>query len=61
MKDSLKSENFILMLQRCMANIEKKIKELCIATENTKESQIKDELQLISMNETTNFISGKCD
>lgn len=44
-----------------MANIEKKIKELCIATENTKESQIKDELQLISMNETTNFISEKCD
>ena len=49
------------MLQRCMANIEKKIKELRIATKNTKESQIKDELQLISMNETTNFISEKCD
>ena len=40
-KDSLKSEDCILVLKGCMENIEKKIEELCIATKNTKESQIK--------------------
>ena len=35
------------------------MEELCIATTNTKESQIKGELQLVSINKTTNFISEK--
>ena len=60
-KDSLKSEDCILILKRCMENIVKKMEELCIATKNTKESQIKGELQLVSMNETINFISEKFD
>ena len=60
-KDSLKSEDCILILKRCMENIEKKMEELCIATKNTKESQINGELQLVSMNETINFISEKFD
>ena len=58
-KDSLKSEDCILILKRCMENTEKKTEELCIATKNTKESQIKGELQLVSMNETINLISEK--
>ena len=58
-KDFIKSEDCILILKRCMENIERKMEELCIATKNTKESQIKGELQLISMNETINFISEK--
>ena len=44
-----------------MENTEKKMEELCTATKNTKESQIKGELQLVSMNETINFISEKFD
>ena len=60
-KDSLKSEDCILILKKCMENIEKKMEELCIETKNTKESQIKGELQLVSMNETINFISEKFD
>ena len=40
-KDSLRSEDRILILKRCMENIEKKIEELCIATKNTKEIQIR--------------------
>ena len=60
-KDSLKSENCILILKRCMENIEKKMEELCIATKNTKESQMKDELQLVRMNKTINFICEKFD
>ena len=60
-KDSLKSEECILILKRCMENIEKKMEELCIATKNTTESQINGELQLVSMNETINFISEKFD
>ena len=60
-KDFLKSEDCILILKRSMENIEKKMEELCIATKNTKESQIKGELQLVSMNETKNFISKKFD
>ena len=44
-----------------MGNIEKKMEELCIATKKTKESQIKGELHLVSMNETINFISEKFD
>ena len=56
-KDSLKSEDCLLILKRCMGNIGKKMEELCIATKNTKESQIKEsELQLVSMNETINKI-----
>ena len=55
-KDSLKSEDYILILKRWMEHIEKKMEELCIAMKNTKESQIKDELQLVSMNETINVI-----
>ena len=43
-----------------MKNTEDKMEELCIATKNTKESQIKGELQLVGMNET-NFISEKFD
>ena len=43
-KDSLKSDYCILILQRCMGNIEKKMEGLFIATKNTKESQIKGEL-----------------
>ena len=35
------------------------MEELCIATKNTKETQIKGELQLVSMKETINFISEK--
>ena len=50
-KDSLKSEDCILILKRYMENIEKKMKKLCIATKNTNESQIKGGLQLV------NFIS----
>ena len=53
-KDSLKSEN-------CMENIGKTMEELCIATKNTKESQIKGELQLVTMNKTINFISENFD
>ena len=60
-KDFLKSEDCILILKRSMENIEKKMEELCIATKNTKEIQIKGELQLVSMNETKNFISKKFD
>ena len=60
-KDSLKSEDCIFKLKRRMENIERKREELCIATKNTKESQIKGELQLVSMNETINFISEKFD
>ena len=60
-KDSLKSEDCIFKLKRRMENIERKREELCIATKNTKESQIKVELQLVSMNETINFISEKFD
>ena len=41
-KDSLKSEDCILILKICMENFEKKMEELCIATKNIKESQIKD-------------------
>ena len=37
------------------------MEELCISMKNTKESQIKGELQLVSMNETINFISKKFD
>ena len=59
LKDSLKSEDCILILKRCMENIERKMQELCIAAKNTKESQIKCELQLVSMHETINFISEK--
>ena len=44
-----------------MGNIEKKMEELCIAMKNAKESQIKGELQLVSMNETKHFISEKFD
>ena len=60
-KDCLKSEDRILVLKRCMENTEKKMEELCIATKNTKESNIKIELQLISMKETINFIGEKFD
>ena len=42
-----------------MENIERKMEELCTAAKNTKESQIKCELQLVSMHETINFISEK--
>ena len=51
------SEDCILILQRFMANTEKKMEELCIATKNTKESQIKSELPLLSINQTINLIS----
>ena len=44
-----------------MENIEKKMEELCIATKNSKESQIKGELQLVSMSKTINFIREKFD
>ena len=44
-----------------MENIEKKMEELCIAMKNTKECQIKGELQLVSMNKTINFINEKFD
>ena len=37
------------------------MEELCIPTKNTKESQIKGELQLVRMNKTINFISEKFD
>ena len=40
-----------------MENIEKTMEKLCIATKNTKESQIKGKLQLVSMKETINSIS----
>ena len=58
-KDSLNSEDCILILERCTENIKKKMEDLCITTKNTKESQIKGELQLVSMNERINFISEK--
>ena len=61
LKDSLTSEDFILILKRYKENIEKKMKELHIATKNTIESQIKGELQLVSINKTINFISEKFD
>ena len=57
-KDSLKSKNCILILKKCIENIEKKI-ELWTATKNTKVSQIKGELQPISMNETINLLGEK--
>ena len=59
-KDSLKTKDRILILKRCMENIEKKMEESCNATKNTKESQIKGELP-VSMKETINFISEKFD
>ena len=43
-----------------MENIEKKMEKLYIATKNTKEGQIKGQLQLVSMNKT-NSISKKFD
>ena len=55
-KDSLKSEDCILILKRCMENIEKKMEGLCIATKNTKESQIKGELQLVSISKTVTLL-----
>ena len=42
-----------------MGNIKKKMEELCTATKNAKKSQIKGKLQLVSMNETINFINRK--
>ena len=42
-----------------MENIEKKMEELYIATKKKKESQIKGELQLLSVNETINFMNEK--
>ena len=60
-KDSLKYEDWILILQRYIENIEKKMEELWIATKNTKESHIKGELQPVSMDETMYFISDKFD
>ena len=60
-KDSLKSEDRILILKGCMKNTEKKLEQLCIATKNTKESQIKAEFQLVNMNGTINFVSEKFD
>lgn len=60
-KDSLKPEDCILILQIYMAKIEKKMEELCTVTTNTKECQIKGELQVKDMNETINFISKKFD
>ena len=56
-KDSLISDDCISILIRCMENIENKMEELCIATENTKESQIKGEFQMVRINKTINFIS----
>ena len=44
-----------------MEYIEKEMEELCITTKNTKETQIKGKLQLVSMSETINFISKKFD
>ena len=44
-----------------MENIEKKMEELCIATKNTQKSQIKVELQVVSLNKTINFIYEKFD
>ena len=44
-----------------MENTDKKMEELYITTKNTKGSKIKGELQLISMNETINFIGEKFD
>ena len=52
-KDSLKSEDYILILKICIENIERKMEELGIATKNTTESQMK----LVSMTKTVNFIS----
>ena len=60
-KDSLKSEECILILKICMENIENKMEELCIGTKKTKESQIKCEFQLVSMSKIINFISEKFD
>ena len=60
-KDSLNSEDCILILKRFMENIKKKMEESCITTKNAKESQIKGELQLVSMNKRINFISEKFD
>ena len=42
-----------------MENFEKKMEELCIATKNIKKSQIKDELQLVCLKETMNYINKK--
>ena len=60
-KDSLKYKDWILILQRYIENIGKKMEELWIETKNTKESHIKGELQLVSMDETMYFISEKFD
>ena len=38
-----------------MENIEKKMEELYTATKNTKEGQIKGQLQLVSMNKTNSI------
>ena len=40
-KDSLKSEDCILILKRCMENIEKKMEVLCIATKTQKKVRLK--------------------
>ena len=50
-----------MTLKGYIENIQKKMDKLCSATKNTKESQIKGELDLVSMNKTINFISEKFD
>ena len=42
-------------------NIDKNMKQLCVAPKNKIESQINGELQLVSMNKTIDFYSEKFD
>ena len=60
-KDSLKSGDCTLILKRCMENIAKEMESLYVAKKITKETQIKSEFQLESINKTVKFVIKKFD
>ena len=60
-KDSLKSGDCTLILKRCMENIAKEMESLYVAKKITKETQIKSEFQLESINKQLNLLLKKFD
>ena len=56
-----KSGDCILILKRRMENIEKEIESLYVAKKIAKETQIKSEFQLESINKTIKFVIKKFD
>ena len=60
-KDALKSGDCILILKRRMENIEKEIESLYVAKKITKETQIKSEFQLESINKQLNLLLKNFD